>query len=261
MGLLYGSMLIPAKAQAEVPTYKLEAPTEINAKTPADFAQKIYIYILGIAGTLAVVMIIYGGINYLLNPGNTSKQSDALDIIKSAIWGIVLLAGAYIILNTINPELTQLKNPGLEPLSPYVAPTSTPSGGGVGGGIGNCPGAECVSLFSVVNECKNGCDADKRIYDMLSKITNDSNSGFTKQNIRVTEAYPPSSAHSDSRHSNGCAIDITLKNTKDPICTAVIKFLSAASRAGFRVLNEYSSCGGVETKYGTGNHIHLGGCY
>jgi hypothetical protein len=58
-------------------------------------------------------MIIYGGVKYIAQPGNTAARSDALDIIKNCIWGIALLAGAFLILNTINTSLVNLRNPDL----------------------------------------------------------------------------------------------------------------------------------------------------
>lgn len=90
----------------------LNLPDFASAESPADFIIKIYIYALSIAGALALAMIVYGGIKYALSGGNVGSTSESLDIVKSAVWGIALLAGAYLILNTINPDLTILKNPG-----------------------------------------------------------------------------------------------------------------------------------------------------
>jgi len=78
--------------------------------SPAQIVSQLYTYALGIAGTLAVMMIVYGGIKYIIGAGNTSAQGDAKDIITSAIWGIVLLAGAYLVLSTINPDIVNLNN-------------------------------------------------------------------------------------------------------------------------------------------------------
>ncbi len=104
--------------------YDLGLPSFANSTDPASLVNNIYMYALGIAGTLAVVMIVYGGVKYVVTGGNSSAQKDATEIIKSAVWGIVLLGGAFLILNTINPTLTVLKNPGLTQVQ-IVAPTST----------------------------------------------------------------------------------------------------------------------------------------
>ena len=98
-------------------SYTLELPSFTQSQDPASFVNNFYLYVLGIAGTLAVIMIVYGAIKYIITGGNTASQKDARDIIVSSVWGIVLLAGAYLILSTINPSLVELKNPGLSHVS------------------------------------------------------------------------------------------------------------------------------------------------
>ena len=44
--------------------------------------------------------------------GAIDQKNRGRDLITSAIWGLVLLLGAFIILNTVNPELTDLSEPG-----------------------------------------------------------------------------------------------------------------------------------------------------
>jgi len=88
----------------------------------ADLVQKIYSIALGLVGVLALGMIIFGGLRYATSVGNPSAQTDARDIITQAIWGVVLLLCAYLILNTINPKLKELKSPEFEALT---AATST----------------------------------------------------------------------------------------------------------------------------------------
>lgn len=106
--ILFGSVLFVQAVDLELPAFTTES------SSIAGMINQIYIYALSIAGVLAIVMIVYGGISYALDPGNASKQGDAKDIMQSAIWGIVLLAGAYIILKTINPDLVQLRELPLE---------------------------------------------------------------------------------------------------------------------------------------------------
>ena len=72
------------------------------------FLIRLYQFSLGISGILAVGMIAAGGVYYAASTGNPSKQSDARDMIMSAIWGIILLFGAYLVLKTVNPELVKL---------------------------------------------------------------------------------------------------------------------------------------------------------
>jgi len=71
-----------------------------------------YEFGLAIAGILAVGMIVAGAIFYSLSGASPDKQSEAKDMITSAIWGVVLLFGSYLILKTINPSLVVLGPPG-----------------------------------------------------------------------------------------------------------------------------------------------------
>ncbi len=82
----------------------------------ACFIADIYRYLAGVAGILAVVMMIYGGVKYTVSFGNPSKLQDARETISSAMIGLALVLGSYVILNFINPGLTSLKVPGLTPI-------------------------------------------------------------------------------------------------------------------------------------------------
>ena len=65
-----------------------------------------------IGGIVVFSRIIYGGLKYIFAAGSVSAQSDAKDVIAQAIWGLLLLLGAFLVLNTISPNLTQIKEPG-----------------------------------------------------------------------------------------------------------------------------------------------------
>src|SRR3990167_9921491 len=69
-----------------------------------------YQWALGIGGLVALGIIVFGGILYTVSAGNASKQDDAKQWITGALIGLLLLFGSYLILNTINPELTKLKD-------------------------------------------------------------------------------------------------------------------------------------------------------
>lgn len=62
---------------------------------------------LGVAVALAIVVITWGGMEYMLSkiPG---AKTEGKDRIKSALWGLLLALVAWIILNTINPQINTL---------------------------------------------------------------------------------------------------------------------------------------------------------
>lgn len=81
----------------------------------------LYRFALGIGGLLVFIMVVWGGIEYTISAGNTALVSDAKNRIFQAIYGLLLLSLSYIILNTINPSLVSLKEPGSGNL-PTIAP-------------------------------------------------------------------------------------------------------------------------------------------
>lgn len=85
---------------------------DTNASSVPQFISKFYELGLGIAGIIAVGMIVVGAIFYTISGASPQKKGEAKDIIFSAIWGVVLLFGSYVILKSINPQLIELRDPG-----------------------------------------------------------------------------------------------------------------------------------------------------
>ncbi|MDP3901647.1 MAG: pilin [bacterium] len=127
-------------AQGESPS-----PVSISGLCPTDdisaCIQSIYNFSVYIGGFLAMAAIVWGAIEWTTSAGNPSKLSEAKDRITSAVYGMILLLAAYLILNTINPQLTELKPLGALPTNDnpngQSANNNTPPGeGAFGGGQG-----------------------------------------------------------------------------------------------------------------------------
>ena len=73
-----------------------------------DYIAAIYNFALMIVGIVVFGALIYGGFRYLTSVGNPAAIADAKDQIFSAILGLIILFSAWLILNTINPELVIL---------------------------------------------------------------------------------------------------------------------------------------------------------
>ncbi|MCC6934249.1 MAG: hypothetical protein IT406_00935 [Candidatus Yanofskybacteria bacterium] len=66
----------------------------------------LYDYSLRIVGLAAFIMFLLAGLAYMFPPIKTSlKIKDPLQLIKDAVIGVILLFSAYLILNSINPDL------------------------------------------------------------------------------------------------------------------------------------------------------------
>jgi len=89
---------------------------------------RVYVWSLGVSGLLAVVMIIFGGYRVMTAGGNASKASDGKSYIYSSLIGLVLLLASYLILNTINTDLTDFTTPDLSAPAPtqQQPPRGTP---------------------------------------------------------------------------------------------------------------------------------------
>ena len=71
------------------------------------YLDKLYTAGIAIATGLAVIMIVFGGIEYV-GSGTIGGKSDGKQRIQDALIGLLLAFMSYLLLNTINPDL--LKN-------------------------------------------------------------------------------------------------------------------------------------------------------
>jgi hypothetical protein len=86
--------------------------------SPGVYVQSLYKWGIGIGALLAVLMLVFGGVEYVLSAGSFAENSAAKERIKSTILGIIILLGASLILTIINPKLTNLNVDRPEILSP-----------------------------------------------------------------------------------------------------------------------------------------------
>lgn len=76
----------------------------LGAKGPADMIFFLYKYLLGLVGIVAVGVIIYGGVLRTVS-ADMGKIRASNEYIRNALKGIVLLFGAQVLFNTINPNI------------------------------------------------------------------------------------------------------------------------------------------------------------
>jgi len=72
------------------------------------FLSQAFSFGLAIAAALAVIMIVWGGVEYMLSESLFSKEAGK-ERIKNAILGLLLALTSYLILWTINPNLLNFK--------------------------------------------------------------------------------------------------------------------------------------------------------
>lgn len=103
--------------------YTLEAPigTTTQVSGAADYILQVFTYMIGAVGLLALGALVYGGIVYMTGGDNSSKKQAGKGIMTDAIIGLIIALGGYLILYTINPGLTELIDPEVEPVTPVAA--------------------------------------------------------------------------------------------------------------------------------------------
>ncbi len=103
----------------------------------APYLNQIVRILIAAATGLAVIVIVYGAIQYTLTDSVTSK-GEAKSTIMRAIYGLILALTSYLILNTLNPAMLSGKIRGLQ--EQKVAAVES------GGGFGTTPDQGVVAI-------------------------------------------------------------------------------------------------------------------
>ena len=97
------------KLEVEIPFLTFEAPKKNSAYLQVDFLAQyldaLYTYLLGIAVTIAIVMLMIGGFQYVVGAVKSDEVGKGKKRIKSALTGLFLLFGITLILTIVNPNL------------------------------------------------------------------------------------------------------------------------------------------------------------
>ena len=82
----------------------------------ASMIKGFYNYGIGIAGILAAIMLMAGGIIWLTSAGSSERVSQAKNLLSGSIIGLVILFGSWIMLRTINPALVDFRIQDVKPI-------------------------------------------------------------------------------------------------------------------------------------------------
>jgi len=104
---LQGSFIVLSQPQKMVADGKLKY---LDISWIAEYIRGIYNFSISVLGILCVIMVMVGGLQWLVAGGNSKAISDAKSRISSALMGLILSLGSWTILNFINPDLVNLKS-------------------------------------------------------------------------------------------------------------------------------------------------------
>ena len=97
--------------------YKLMVPlptpngTATSTSGIVNYLMILYYFLFGIAGVMAMGSIVYSGFQWITSGSSHSNITQAKARISNSILGLIILLSSWVILQTINPNLTKLKEP------------------------------------------------------------------------------------------------------------------------------------------------------
>lgn len=117
LGLLLSAYLatpIPAQAVSTITyvrdiSYTLEQPFggETIIQSWGQYIQLVYQFAVTLVSIIAVVLIMLGGVRWIVAAGNESAITEAKEMITSALMGLVIALLSYTLLVFINPKLVE----------------------------------------------------------------------------------------------------------------------------------------------------------
>jgi len=142
---------LSALAQGFVPLVQIpglttpEVTSVVNSDSLALFFNNLYKYAIGAAATLAVIEIIWGGLE-ISTKDSVSKNQDGKERIRNAIFGLVLVLSPALVFTIINPAILNL--------SLNLPPLDTRSGQvGTGAGTGSQQTADAGAAAATAAGC------------------------------------------------------------------------------------------------------------
>jgi hypothetical protein len=87
----------------------------------AEYIAGIYKYAIGIVGILATVVMMIGGIMWMMSGGNAGAAGEAKSWITASLTGLIIALSSYLILYQVNPALVVWGPTKIEKIQPKAA--------------------------------------------------------------------------------------------------------------------------------------------
>jgi hypothetical protein len=157
-----------------------------NTQGLATFFNNLYRFAIGMAAVLAVIQIIWGGIEIAVNKDNVSKIIDSKGRILQAILGLVLVLSPVLVFSIINPSILNLSI-NLRELQTTTGSPSQPTGTGTVAATDTSSGCVVNGISGILQIAVCPSDAAARTWgqgcnnalDVLSPITQTSSANPT----------------------------------------------------------------------------------
>ncbi len=247
-----------------------DGKTNLETYLPAAFNLAI-----AISAIMAFVMITFGGIMYATSDAISGK-SQGREYVTDAIWGLLLVLGAYAILWTINPRILNF-DLDVQQID-TTTPTATVSSGTVSQVrcIGNCPYSYTKSNGTIVSY--KDCSSCSLASSFGLTLTNPTINGQPAQvntsmgqklqaaqntagmpSFRVTETWPPTVNHAAQGQYDGTSVDVSLSSpSAQNINTAINNFKNQGLRPVYEVSTEAQKQAYIAQGVNAANIISVG---
>lgn len=160
VGVCIGGNCALFKPEISIPglDYKSLQP-DYSTKPIAEYINAIYKYLVGIVGIVSAVVLMIGGVIWIMAGGSSEKVGEAKNWIGASLFGLLIAMLAYSILNTINPALVNFKVTKIQNVEalgcceltnggclPSTNASDCPKSKGrfVAGGPFSCNGGKCI---------------------------------------------------------------------------------------------------------------------
>lgn len=110
-------------AQTYKPLEPIPGTPEGDQSTFPGYIEAIYRFAIWTVGIAALLMISIGGFMYFTAAGNTSRIETAKKVIGDALFGLVAVMVAWIILYKINPDLVRINLDSVKSLNSTTTTT------------------------------------------------------------------------------------------------------------------------------------------
>lgn len=104
--VLTDNFIVARELEITYPTINnISGPSSTRALLP-DYVKYIFNFAIAISSLVVFGVMVYAGFLYVTSAGNPTTMKDATDRITSAIIGLIIILSSYLLLTTINPQLT-----------------------------------------------------------------------------------------------------------------------------------------------------------
>lgn len=184
-----------SKFDTDKPPYTF---TDASTKPIAEYISAIYKYAIGIVGILAAVVLMVGGVLWIVAGGNATQISEAKAWIGAALTGLILALTSYLILSTVNPALVNLKTTNITSVSEKKTASCRKTVNGITTCTDNATAEECKDGTLTAAGC-SCCSYEK----MTSVIATIFNSNYLCEEGLSQEVCNTRTTGTKSYNSNG----------------------------------------------------------